>query len=73
VREIADLAVDVSGLPPGSVNYEYTGGDRGWKGDVPIVRFNVEKIKALGWRAARTSAGALRDSIAAMRTEIDHV
>jgi UDP-glucose 4-epimerase len=73
VREIADIAVAVSELAPGTVQYEYTGGDRGWKGDVPIVRFNVEKIKALGWRAARTAAEAVRDSVAAMRTEIDHV
>ena len=35
VTEIADLAVEVVGLDPGSVRYEYTGGDRGWKGDVP--------------------------------------
>lgn len=70
VREIADLAVEVSGLTAGSVRYDFTGGDRGWKGDVPIVRFDVGKIKALGWRAARSASAALRDSIAAMRTEI---
>ncbi len=70
VREIADLAVDVSGLPAGSVRYDFTGGDRGWKGDVPIVRFDVGKIKALGWRAVRSASAALRDSIAAMRIEI---
>jgi UDP-glucose 4-epimerase len=70
VREIADIAVSVSGLAPGSVNYDYTGGDRGWKGDVPIVRFDVSRIKSLGWRAGRTSAEAVRDSIAAMRVEI---
>ena len=61
VREIADIAVAVRGLEPGSVNYEFTGGDRGWKGDVPIVRFDVTKIKSLGWRAGRTSAEAVRD------------
>jgi UDP-glucose 4-epimerase len=70
VREIADIAVSVCELPAGSVNYEYTGGDRGWKGDVPIVRFDVSKLKSLGWNAARTSAEAVRDSIAAMRQEL---
>lgn len=73
VREIADIAVDVSGLAPGSVRYDFTGGDRGWKGDVPIVRFDVTKIKSLGWRAQRSSAEALRDAISAMHTEIDYV
>jgi UDP-glucose 4-epimerase len=28
----------------------YTGGKVGWKGDVPIVRINSNKIKKLGWR-----------------------
>jgi UDP-glucose 4-epimerase len=70
VREIADLAVRVSNLPPGSVHYEFTGGDRGWKGDVPVVRFELAKIKSLGWSAQRTAAQALWDSLAAMHAEI---
>jgi len=70
VTDIAHIAVNVSGLSPTSVRFEYTGGDRGWKGDVPIVRFDVSKIKSLGWSAARTSAQAVRDSIASMREEI---
>jgi UDP-glucose 4-epimerase len=70
VREIADIAVSVSGLASGSVRYEYTGGDRGWKGDVPVVSLDVTRIKALGWRAGRTSAEAVRDSMSAMRGEI---
>ncbi len=70
VREIADIAVSVCELTPSTVTYEFTGGDRGWKGDVPIVRFDVSKIKSLGWSAKRTSGQAVRDSIAAMREEI---
>ena len=72
VREIADIAVDVCGLAAGSVTYDFTGGDRGWKGDVPIVRFDVSKIKSLGWRATRTSSQAVHDSVAAMREEISN-
>jgi UDP-glucose 4-epimerase len=71
VREIADLAVRLTGLDPGSVRYEFTGGDRGWKGDVPIVRFDCSKIKALGWRCRRTSADAVSDAMAAMLEELD--
>ena len=68
VREIAALATQVCGLT--GVEFEFTGGDRGWKGDVPIVRFDCAKIQSLGWRCARTSAQAVRDSMAAMREEI---
>jgi len=71
VREIADLAVQVCGLEPGKVRYEFTGGDRGWKGDVPVVHFDCSKIKALGWRNRRTSAQALLDSMKAMLEEVD--
>lgn len=70
VKEIADIAVAESGLAAKDVRYEFTGGDRGWKGDVPVVRFDVTKIKATGWKAQRTSAGAVRDSIRAMIAQI---
>jgi len=72
VAEIADLAVGVSGLKAGSVAYEFTGGDRGWKGDVPIVRFDCAKMKSLGWQCRRTSAEAVRDAMIAMREELAH-
>ncbi len=70
VREIADLAVQVSGIQPGKTIYEFTGGDRGWKGDVPIVRFDCSKIKTLGWQAQRTSAQAVTDAMKAMQEEL---
>jgi UDP-glucose 4-epimerase len=72
VREIADLAVKASGLTPGQTTYEFTGGDRGWKGDVPIVRFDCSKIKGLGWQAHRTSAEAVSAAMKAMREELAH-
>lgn len=59
VTEIADLAVEVLGLERKPV-YEYSGGDRGWKGDVPIVRLNTEKIQAWGWRCGMRTREALR-------------
>ena len=70
VREIADLACDVVGLDPASVIYSFTGGDRGWKGDVPIVRLDVGKLKSLGWVGASSTRDALRRSLAAMRHEV---
>jgi UDP-glucose 4-epimerase len=72
VKEIADLAIKISGLAPGRVEHEFTGGDRGWKGDVPVVRFDCDKIKALGWKARRSSAEAIADAMKAMLEEIGH-
>lgn len=71
VREIADLAVEVSGLASAGVQYGFTGGDRGWKGDVPIVQFDCSKIRSLGWQCRRNSAEALRDAMMAMRKELE--
>jgi UDP-glucose 4-epimerase len=73
VSEIADLAVKVSGLAPGETKYQFTGGDRGWKGDVPVVRFDCSKIKALGWKAERSSAEAVTDAMKAMIKELANV
>jgi UDP-glucose 4-epimerase len=61
VTEIADLVVERMGLS--EVHYEYTGGARGWKGDVPVVRFRSDRLAALGWRRGYSSADALVDSI----------
>jgi UDP-glucose 4-epimerase len=66
VTEIAELATGVAGLPAGSTQFEYTGGDRGWKGDVPVVRINTDRIRALGWTNARTGRQALRASMESM-------
>ena len=66
VREIAELAVECVGLAAGAVRFTYTGGDRGWKGDVPVVRLNTDRIKSLGWRCERPSREALSQSILAM-------
>lgn len=66
VSEIAHLALDVVGLSANRVKFEFTGGNRGWKGDVPIVRLNTDRIQQLGWTCSRTSKEALRQSMLAM-------
>jgi UDP-glucose 4-epimerase len=67
VTEIADLVVERMGLS--DVRYDYTGGARGWKGDVPIVRFRCDKLLALGWHCYHSSTEALCDSIDANLAE----
>jgi UDP-glucose 4-epimerase len=66
VTEIAELAVECVGLEPGSVKFEYAGGDRGWKGDVPIVRLDTGRIRALGWSNAMLAREALERSMRSM-------
>jgi UDP-glucose 4-epimerase len=70
VTEIAHLAVECTGLQPSSVEFEYTGSNRGWKGDVPIVRLNTERIRSLGWKCCYSSREALRRSMMAMLPDI---
>ena len=61
VKNIADLVVSRLGLS--NVQFHFTGGDRGWKGDVPIVRFDTSKLRSRGWTNRRTSRQAIIDSI----------
>ncbi len=67
VREIADIVVRELSLS--GVNYEYTGGARGWKGDVPVYRLDTSKIRARGWASKYSSEGAVTDAIRAMIRE----
>lgn len=60
VTEIADIITGIMGLR--SVVYKYSGGSRGWKGDVPVVRLNSDKIRALGWANKHSSKEAIYES-----------
>jgi UDP-glucose 4-epimerase len=62
VTEIAELAVECIGLAQ-KPRFEYSGGNRGWKGDVPVVRLNTDRIKSLGWRCQHSTREALRKSL----------
>lgn len=69
VTEIAELATECVGLKAGGTRFEYTGGDRGWKGDVPVIRLATDRIRGLGWRCRRNSREALRAAMLAMLAE----
>ena len=56
VTRIADIVADEMGLDPA---YSYTGGDRGWVGDVPRMRLSIEKLSALGWEPSMSSDDAV--------------
>ncbi len=55
VTRIADVVSETMGLEP---EYEYTGGDRGWTGDVPKMRLSIEARGArLGARTLERGRG----------------
>ncbi len=61
VKTIAKITIDEMGLK--NVELRFGQGVRGWKGDVPKVRIDIKKIKALGWQAKLNSKEAVRKSI----------
>ncbi len=70
VTEIAELAVDAVGRAPGGTLFEFTGGDRGWRGDIPVVRLDTARIRSLGWSNALSTSDALRASLRSMVTDL---
>jgi len=66
VREIAELAMEVVGIPPGGTEFLFAGGKRGWKGDVPVIRLDTNRIRATGWTCKRNASQALRASMTEM-------
>lgn len=68
VRRIAELCVQSSPYPNAAIRY--TGGTRGWPGDVPQSRMNAQKLAELGWRIQRTSDQAVAAAVAALSREV---
>lgn len=68
VTQIADFARTIADSP--DTVYEYTGGDRGWKGDVPKIKLDSSKIRALGWQNRYTAEEAIRLSMEALFREV---
>lgn len=61
VTRIADIICGVMGLD--GVKYEYTGGEGGWKGDVPKFSYCLDRIHAAGWSAGHTSDEAVERTV----------
>ncbi|MEM3444410.1 MAG: NAD-dependent epimerase/dehydratase family protein [Thermoplasmata archaeon] len=68
VTRIAEIVVEELGLS--NVEFRYTGGDRGWAGDVPRMLLSTEKIRALGWKPVHTSEEAVRRTVRALIKEL---
>jgi UDP-glucose 4-epimerase len=68
VTGIARVVAEEMGLK--NVKFEYTGGDRGWKGDVPFMALSVARLKALGWKPAHNSEESVRLCVKELLKEV---
>lgn len=70
---VAEIAEAVTATAKSKVIIQYTGGDRGWVGDVPRFQYSVKKLDDLGWRSFSSSAQAVRRTIAEVTAEAGRV
>ena len=61
VTHIAEIVVEELGLR--EVKFNYTGGNRGWKGDVPRFSYDISKVLSTGWSPKYTSDEAVRQTV----------
>jgi UDP-glucose 4-epimerase len=71
VRKLAEVLITEIGLK--GVQLRYTGGERGWPGDVPRSFFKVDKMAGLGWKTRYGSDEAARLAIREMVVELNLV
>jgi UDP-glucose 4-epimerase len=72
VSEIAYIACEVMSISSDKINIIYSGGDRGWKGDVPKINLDAKKIKEMGFLAKYNSESAIRKSLKQLRAGHSH-
>jgi UDP-glucose 4-epimerase len=58
--KVADIARIVIEEGPGEAEIVYSGGSRGWIGDVPKFAYDIRRIRSLGWEPSMTSDEAIR-------------
>ena len=61
VTRIGELIVEEMELE--NVEFKYTGGKRGWKGDVPQFQLAIDKMNEIGWEPKLSSDDAVRKAI----------
>ena len=68
VSRIAEIVIEESEIE--GVSIEYTGGKRGWAGDVPKTYLDVSKLLDSGFRPTSMSEQAIRDTARVLISEI---
>jgi UDP-glucose 4-epimerase len=68
VQRIAELCIAHSPFPNAGIRF--TGGERGWPGDVPTSRLDPSKLESLGFRVSRSSDQAVAEAVRALAQEV---
>lgn len=63
VTEIAEWTIETLGIDRRKVDVKYTGGSRGWRGDVPQVKLDTRRMRKLGWTPRLSSRESVRRTI----------
>jgi UDP-glucose 4-epimerase len=71
VTKIAEILLEEMNLK--DTKLIYTGGDRGWVGDIPRFKLNSKKMHKLGWKPKYTSDEAIRISIREILDNVKNV
>jgi len=61
VDEIALIILEEMKLK--NVNFKYTGGEGGWRGDPPIIKLDISKLVGLGWKPKYDSRQAIKFAV----------
>lgn len=67
---VAEIAQKVLTLTGSKARIEYTGGPRGWPGDVPVQRLSIERLKAIGYQPRYGSAEVVEKAIRTLQAEL---
>ncbi|MGB2727479.1 MAG: NAD-dependent epimerase/dehydratase family protein [Halobacteriota archaeon] len=62
VKRIAEIVCEEMQVSP-KPEFKFTGGKRGWKGDVPIMLLDASILNTLGWKQRYNSEEAVRKAI----------
>jgi len=69
VKRIAEIVCEEMGLNP---KFKFTGGRRGWKGDVPVMLLSIEKLKKIGWKPKYNSEKAVKLAVKDLLNELNY-
>lgn len=67
VARIAQIVAEEMGLR--GVEFTFTGGSRGWKGDVARMDLDIGRMRSLGWSPKHSSEEAVRRAAGSLATE----
>ena len=67
VKNLADIVCDEMNL--NKVEYHFTGGERGWVGDSPLVHLDTQKANKYGWEAEISIEDSIRTTVRYLLSE----